>query len=158
VSCAAFDRTGFKELAEMAVSPRRNHAIGIHPVHATLVAAALPLFIGGLLSDLAYRSSFEIQWSNFAAWLIAGATLFVGLALLWSLVDLIQYRMRSRRLIAYSATLLATLLAGLFNSFVHARDAWAVMPSGLVLSAVATVLALISVGLGFWAPGGGDRR
>ncbi len=45
----------------------------IHLLHAVLLAATLPLFLGGLLSDIAYALSYEIQWSNFAAWLIAGA-------------------------------------------------------------------------------------
>ena len=45
----------------------------IHPVHAVLASSALPLFLGALLSDWAYSSSYEIQWTNFASWLIAGA-------------------------------------------------------------------------------------
>ena len=70
----------------MAVDPPadRNPRRTIHPLHAVILASAFPLFLGGLLSDMAYRSSYEIQWSNFAAWLIAGAMVFAGLAFLWS--------------------------------------------------------------------------
>ena len=49
----------------------------LHPLHAILLAFPLPLFVGALLSDLAYRSSFHVQWANFSSWLIAGG-LFVG--------------------------------------------------------------------------------
>ena len=44
----------------------------LHPLHAVFLAGALPLFAGALLSDIAYARSYEIQWNNFASWLIAG--------------------------------------------------------------------------------------
>ena len=39
-------------------------------------------------------------------------------------------------------------VVGLINSFVHARDAWAVMPAGLILSVVVTFLAAGATWLG----------
>ena len=78
----------------MATASNRNYAIAIHPVHATLLVAAVPLFLGGLLSDLAYSSNYQIQWSNFAAWLLAGAMVFTGFAFLWSVIDLVRTRPR----------------------------------------------------------------
>src|SRR3712207_1485727 len=68
----------------------RTMAGTIHPFHAVLLAATVPLFLGGLLSDLAYASSYQIQWSNFAAWLIAGGMVFTGFALLWAFVELLR--------------------------------------------------------------------
>jgi uncharacterized membrane protein len=59
-------------------------------LHAILLAFPLPLFLGALISDFAYRSSFQIQWFNFSSWLIAGGLLVGSFALLWSLVDLIR--------------------------------------------------------------------
>ena len=47
---------------------------------------------------------------------------------------------------------LAAWLVGLFNAFVHARDAWASMPNGLILSVVGAVLALVALWLGFRTP------
>ena len=58
------------------------------PLHALLLAGSVPLFLGALLSDIAYYNSYQIQWSNFAAWLIAGALVFCGLALLFALANL----------------------------------------------------------------------
>ena len=60
----------------------------LHPVHAILLAFPLPLFLGALLSDLAYWSSYHIQWSNFASWLIAGGLVGGGFAMLWALIAL----------------------------------------------------------------------
>jgi uncharacterized membrane protein len=33
----------------------------LHPLHAILLAFPLPLFLGALISDFAYRASFHIQ-------------------------------------------------------------------------------------------------
>ncbi|OSN62478.1 hypothetical protein BV349_04778 [Pseudomonas syringae pv. actinidiae] len=37
------------------------------PLHATLLAGTVPLFLGALLSDIAYYQTFQIQWSNLCA-------------------------------------------------------------------------------------------
>src|SRR3546814_21117382 len=79
------------DLAEISRTP----AAFVHPAHAVLLAGGLPLFLGGLLSDIGYAASYQIQWTNFASWLIAGALVFSGFALLWALVDLIRARRRS---------------------------------------------------------------
>lgn len=51
------------------------------PLHALLLAGTVPLFLGAMISDIAYYNSYQIQWSNFAAWLIAGGLVFCGLVL-----------------------------------------------------------------------------
>lgn len=56
----------------MAVISASGLARPLHPLHAILLAFPLPLFLGALISDFAYWSSFQIQWSNFSSWLIAG--------------------------------------------------------------------------------------
>lgn len=124
----------------------------LHPLHAVLLAGTLPLFAGALLSDIAYAGSYEIQWSNFASWLIAGGLLLGAVVLLWSLVDLL--RGRGGRALAYFLLVLATWVLGFFNALVHARDAWAAMPAGLVLSVIVLLLACAATWLGF----SGSRR
>lgn len=106
-------------------------------MHAVIAISALPLFVGALLSDWAYSNSFQIQWINFASWLLAGALVLAGVALLCALVDVL----RRRGHVVYLLLLLATFVLGFINALVHARDAWATMPTGLVLSAVVAVLA-----------------
>lgn len=59
----------------------------LHPLHAIVLAFPFPLFLGALLSDLAYRASFHVQWANFSSWLIAGGLLVGAFALLWALPD-----------------------------------------------------------------------
>ncbi|AQW68502.1 MULTISPECIES: DUF2231 domain-containing protein [Pseudomonas] len=118
------------------------------PLHALLLAGTVPLFLGAMISDIAYYNSYQIQWSNFAAWLIAGGLVFCGLALLFALANLISARHKTGRPTLYFLLLLVTWVLGLVNAFEHAKDAWAVMPSGLVLSVIVTVLAVVTAWLG----------
>lgn len=122
----------------------------LHPLHAILLAFPLSLFLGALVSDIAYFRSYEIQWANFAAWLNAGGLLGGGLALLWALINLFRGAMYRRgRGLAYIIVLLAAWGVGFVNALVHAKDAWATMPEGLYLSAVATALALVAAWIGY---------
>src|SRR5690606_34742059 len=116
-----------------------THSISRHlpnPLHATLLAGTVPLFLGALLSDVAYFRSYQIQWSNFASWLIAGGLVFCGLALLFAVVNLIRAHHRMGRPLIYFLLLLATWVLGFINSLEHAKDAWATMPQILVLSVI----------------------
>lgn len=134
----------------MATLNDRLRAGPIHPLHAVLLAGALPLFLGALLSDMAYAKGFEIQWTNFAQWLLVGAMVFTGFALLWSLIEVVARRSRRRGwpLVCF-LLLAATFVLGLINSFVHTRDAYGSMPEGLVLSAIVTLLAVVATWVGF---------
>nr|WP_217433273.1 MULTISPECIES: DUF2231 domain-containing protein [Pseudomonas] len=117
-------------------------------MHAILLAGTVPLFLGALLSDIAYFKSYQIQWSNFASWLIAGGLLFCGLTLLFALANLVRAERKGGRPTLYFLLLLVTWVLGLINAFEHAKDAWAVMPAGLVLSLIVTVLACVAAWLG----------
>ena len=123
------------------------------PWHAA--GAANAFLVSGFLSDWAYAGSTEIQWKNFAGWLIIGGLVFTGFALLWMMVDVVRLPLRrGPRLIAL-VLLLAAFMLGIVDELVHAKDAWASMPEGLILSGVAAVLAIAAMVIGSAAPGGG---
>lgn len=132
----------------MTVETLRDYRYLPGPLHATLLAGTVPLFLGALLSDITYYQTYQSQWSNFAAWLLAGGELFSGLALIFALVNLIRANHKGGRPAAYFLLLLVAWIAGLVGSFEHGKDAWAVMPGGLLLSAVATVLAIVATWIG----------
>jgi hypothetical protein len=48
--------------------------------------------------------------------------------------------------------LLAIWVLGFINASVHARDAWASMPTALVLSAIIALLAIAATTMGFSRP------
>jgi len=130
----------------------------IYPLHAVLLAGTVPLFIGAALSDAAYASSYNIQWNNFASWLIAGGLLLAGIALIFAIVDLCIAHRRSKGAVVYTVILLVTWVVGFLNALMHARDAWASMPSGLVLSIVVALLACVATWFGFCTPRIGGRN
>lgn len=133
----------------MPAAVDRAHPRPIHPIYAVLLAGTVPLFLGALLSDIAYASSFEVQWKNFASWLIVGGLVFGGLALLWALIELIRGDRWGRRPSVSSLLLLATWLLGFVNALIHAKDAWASMPAALILSVIIAMLAIVAAGFGF---------
>lgn len=136
----------------MSVTAERIHQRTlhwVHPVHAFLLAGAVPLFLGAMLSDIAYSKTYEIQWNNFASWLIAGGLVPLGFALLWAVIDLVRAERRGGRPLVYLLVLLVTWILGFINALIHAKDAWASMPVGLNLSIIVVVLAFAATWLGF---------
>ena len=133
----------------MAVHSEFVPVRAMHPIHAILLAATIPLFAGALLADIAYANSYEIQWTTFASWLIAGGLVFCGIALVAAAVGLFRADRRSGRRILYFLLVLAAWVSGFINALVHAKDAWAVMPEGLVLSVIVAALACIAKWIAF---------
>ncbi len=136
----------------------RRYSLAVYPLHAVFLAGSIPLFLGAMLSDIAYASSYEIQWNNFASWLIAGGLVFAGIALVFAVVDLFRTRLHNRSLSLYTVVLLVTWILGFINALIHARDAWASMPTGLVLSAIVTILVCVATWLALYAPRIGGRK
>jgi uncharacterized membrane protein len=126
--------------------------------HAFLLAACVPLFLGAALADYAYASTYHVQWTNFASWLIVGGLVFGGAALVCALIDLLRAGRRGARFVAHFVLLLAAFVLGVINAFVHAADAWASMPTGLVLSLAVTLLAGVATAIGFSIVRTGSRR
>lgn len=129
----------------MAVPPDRPYSVAVHPLHAFFTAGMVPLFLGALLTDWAYANTHQIQWSNFSSWLIVGAMVLCGVALVLSLVGL--FRRRGGRATLYFLVVLATFVLGFINALVHGQDAWAIMPEAPVLSLIVFVLAAIAAWL-----------
>lgn len=141
----------------MAHTAYARHVPSIHPVHAVFIAGTIPLFAGALLSDIAYFRTYEIQWQNFASWLIAGGLVLTGVALVFALFGLAPAR-RTRASVLYLVLVAVTFIVGFFNALHHARDAWASMPGGLVMSLIVTLLAIAATWIGFCPPRMGETK
>lgn len=137
-----------------ATMERRSHVRvypvqAIHPFHAAMLAATVPLFLGALLSDWAYWTSHHIQWANFSSWLLAGALVFGAVALLFAIIGLFTRGGHGGRRVLYTLLLLAMWVLGFIDALIHAKDAWAVMPTGLMLSVIVALLAIAATWVGF---------
>lgn len=108
---------------------------------AILCPVALVCFCGTVATDLAYQSSDgNLLWLNFSAWLLAAGLLFGLFALIAMLIDALRGAGW-----AAVAVFFGTCVVELINSFFHARDGWtAVVPSGLLMSILGALLALVS--------------
>ena len=74
--------------------------------------------------------------------------MFCGLALLTALFDLRRIGWRARSVSIYLLLLVAAWILGFIDALVHAGDAWASMPGGLILSAIVTALVFAATWLG----------
>ena len=121
----------------------------LHSLHAVLLAGTIPLFLGVLLSDFAYSSTYEIQWKNFASWLLVGGLVFGGFTLLWAVIDMFRAAMRTTMQVIYIALLVLLWVLGFIDALLHAGDAFASMSAALNLSAIVALLAIAATWLGF---------
>lgn len=130
------------------------HSRASHPFHAAVLAGAFPLFLGALLADYAYWTTHQIDWSNFASWLLVGAMVLVTIAVVCELFALFTGSGNAIRFLVVAAT----WAVGFFDALHHARDAWAIMPAALWMSLVVSILALLATWMSFAGLRAGGAR
>jgi uncharacterized membrane protein len=126
-------------------------AIAGHPIHATLVPFPIVCFTLALLTDIAFWQTSNLMWQRFSEWLLFAGLVFGGLAALAGAVDFLTRSSVRARPPAWPHAIgnVIVLLLALVNSFVHAGDGWtAVVPYGLILSALTVLAMVITVWLG----------
>ena len=126
-------------------------AVGRHPIHAALVPFPIVCFTLALLTDIAYWQTVNLMWQNFSSWLLLAGLVSGVLAGVAGAIDLFSRRqLRSHTIgLVQGFGNLGGLVLALINSLVHARDGWtAVVPTGLILSAVTVFVMTVTVWLG----------
>ena len=103
------------------------------------------MFVAALIFDIVYAQTAIVLWGKAAAWLI-----FMGLvfAIIPRVLNLIQVWGTLRRTLPFADKLdfwlnLLAIIAAIFNALVHTRDAYAVIPAGVWLSAITVILLCI---------------
>jgi uncharacterized membrane protein len=121
------------------------------PFHPGLVASAATLLISAFVSDVLYWRTLLFQWNNVSQWLVAGGMALTLLAAIAFVVDLLLHRIGRIAWLRFAAFAVAAVL-GLLNAFVHSRDAYtAVVPQGIILSAIITLILLVTGLTGGWS-------
>lgn len=119
----------------------------LHPFFVSLGGA---LLMAALFTDYMYFRNSLIQWSNFSTWLILGGLVLALLAAIFLFIDIFVFRAGPISWIDFGLLGVATILS-IFNELVHTRDGWTtVVPTGITLSIVVTILLLIA-GIRGWA-------
>lgn len=124
----------------------RPVASATHPLHVLLAAYPIACFSGALLTDIVYMNTAVMMWANFSIWLITAGLVFGIAAAIVGIIEALVTRrhgaLRPGRLHAIGNALVIAL--SIWNAFVHSRDAYtSVVPTGIILSAVVTVLVLV---------------
>ena len=111
-------------------------------IHQSLVPFPVAYFTAAFVTDLAYWRTTEVMWERFSVWLIAGGLVMAALVAVAAVVDLASGRQKPAWLCALGYTL--AVLLSLLNVFVHSRDGYtAVVPTGLMLSAIVVAILLV---------------
>lgn len=130
----------------MKTDPRSGNSAIAVALYELFNPVPLGFFVAAWIFDIIYLKSFVVMWTHTASWLIA-----IGLviAIIPRLINLVQvwvghaYPQGSAIKVHFWLNLLAILLA-ILNAFVHSRDAWAVVPMGVILSTLVVVLLLLA--------------
>jgi uncharacterized membrane protein len=112
-----------------------------------LVPIPIACFLGTFLSDIVYWRTAAMQWANISAWLLVIGLIVALFAVIAGLIDFIN-EPRIRRLGAAWIHVLGNVVAlflSIINAMIHTRDAYtSVVPSGLILSAIVTLILTVT--------------
>jgi uncharacterized membrane protein len=145
----AYSSSTVEAEAMPVVAPRR------HAIHQMLVPFSVAYLIGAFVTDLAYWRTALVMWERFSVWLIAAGLVIAGLAAIAAVIDLLTSGQRPAwfRALTYAVAIALSIV----NVLVHSRDGYtAVVPTGLVLSGLVTIL-LLSTLVGGWSLTDSDR-
>ncbi|MBR0556742.1 DUF2231 domain-containing protein [Ciceribacter sp. L1K23] len=131
----------------MSTSPALALTARGYPLSGLFVPFPFVCFFLALLTDIAYWQSSYLMWQNFSAWLLFAGLVGGALALIAGAIDLLRPRtLDMRPTLSAVIAFVATLVLAFVNSFVHAGDGWtAVVPYGLILSAVTVIVIVVTV-------------
>jgi uncharacterized membrane protein len=119
-------------------------------IYPAFIGAGAAMLIGAFITDLIYWNTLLFQWENFSVWLITLGLILAGISAVILMFDAIGGKGRPIDWVRFGLIAAAALLS-LLNAFIHSRDAYtAVVPQGLILSAIVTIL-LIIVGVRGWS-------
>lgn len=131
-------------------SPKSTASIAGHPIHPMLVPFPIAFLVGALLTDIAYIK-LGGMWAYASTWLIGAGIVSALLAAIFGFTDFLgEKRIRSLRVAWFHmGGNLVVVLLSIWNILIHNRDgAISVIPTGITLSAVVTLLLLVTGWLG----------
>ncbi|WP_198161967.1 DUF2231 domain-containing protein [Sphingomonas sp. TDK1] len=128
--------------------PLRTRAYGL-PLHPIVLGLPFVCFLAAMVTDIAYVRTYDIAWKNFSDWLLAGGMVLGALGAIVGLVDLARPAVRANRLLTpYAIAYAVAMVLALINNFIHSRDAYGAMPTGLILSVLTVLVLTGAAGLG----------
>ncbi|PRH84001.1 hypothetical protein C5L14_29515 [Labrys okinawensis] len=132
----------------MATDTLKSNAPATRP---TIFEWFLPVpamcFAGLLVTDIVYWRTADMMWADFSAWLVTAGVIMGLLVFLAGLIDWASGGWRAARRPAWPGVIgyMLVFIVSVFNALIHSRDGWtSVVPTGLILSASAVLLLLVT--------------
>ena len=134
-----------------STNPRSTVRIAGHPIHPMLVPLPIGFLVGAFLTDIAYLKSGWASSAHFSGWLFGAGIVTALIAAAVGFTDFLgDRRIRAiRKSWWHMFGNLAAVALSVVNFIVHMRDgAAAVLPLGIWLSGIVTVLLLFNGWMG----------
>lgn len=132
-------------------NPRSTAQIAGHPIHPMLIPFPIAFFVGTLAADIAYWNSADTFWFDMTKWLLGAGVVMALLAAVMGLTDFLgDARIRAMNIAWWHMTGNVTIvLIEAINWYLRYENGPdAILPTGLVLSLIATGGLLVTGWLG----------
>ena len=134
-------------------NPRSTASIAGHPIHPMLIPFPVAFFVGAFATDLAFWRTGSEFFASAGVWLLGAGLVMAALAAVVGLIDFFG-ESRIRALPAAWQHMIGNVILVVIEVFNLYRrlmegDSAAILPTGLALSAVATLLLLFNGWMGW---------
>ncbi len=127
-------------------NPRSTMQIAGHPIHPMLIPFPVAFLVTTLVADLVYWGTRNPDWATAALWLVGAGVIMALVAAVAGFTDFLgeaRIRQMNDAWLHFLGNLLAVAISA-FNWYWHFGGADAVLPWGVVLSAIVVCILLFT--------------
>jgi uncharacterized membrane protein len=128
-------------------NPRSTASIAGHPIHPMLIPFPIAFFVATFACDLVFWGTRNTSWFDATPWLLGAGLVMAALAAVVSLIDVLgepQIRALSTAWWHAGGNVLVVLIE-LYSWYArYAQGSAAVLPTGLILSAIVVAILLFT--------------
>lgn len=128
-------------------NPKSTFSINGHPLHPIAVTFPICLFVSALVTDIIFERTGDAAWASGSYWLILGGLVTAVVAASGGLVDFFgdtRIRQLNDAWWHAGANVMVVLIEAFSLYYRHKNGAAGVLPVGIILSLISTVLLLFS--------------
>lgn len=138
-------------MAPRTRNPRSTASIAGHPIHPILIPFPIAFFIAAFVCDLVFLQTTNPGWADATLWLLGAGLIMAALAAVTGLTDVLgEPQIRAMNAAWWHAGLnVLAVLIELYNWYSRYIDgSAAIVPTGLILSAIVVGLLVVTGWLG----------
>ena len=134
-------------MARHQANPRSTASIAGHPIHPMLIPFPIAFFVGTFVCDLVFWGTRNPSWFDATLWLLGAGLIMAALAAVMGLIDVLgEPKIRALNAAWWHAggNVLVVVLE-VVNFFLrYGEESSAVLPTGIILSAIVVGLLLFT--------------